>query len=256
MRVIAIVAGMLISAAFVRPVAAQDAQAMTPAEFAAACAPTSASTNAAHALRVLGSQDTVPRTIFGQWDLLVIKGGSDAGVQVGATFFVRRESNAGAAYGLPTQDDVLTDGWIRVVAVNDSTSIAHVEHVCNAIYIHDYLEPFNPPQVLQTADGPIEPDFGALARVVGAPDAHRLAGTNEYTMIDKGSEDGVQAGTRFAFFRDLTAMDPLLAAPGGTPLTPVGEGVVISASANRAMVRIVRARDAVLDGDYAAPAKQ
>jgi len=256
-RVTAIVAGMLTSVAFVAlPVVAQDLPAMTPAELAAACAPTSASTSAAHALRVLGGQDTVPRTIFGQYDLLVIKGGSDAGVQVGAQFFLRRASNAGAAYGLSSHDDILTDGWIRIVAVNDSTSIARVERVCNAIYADDYLEPYSPPQPTQAADGPIEPDFGAMARVLGAPDAHRLAGTNEYTMIDKGSEDGVQTGARFAFFRDLTAMDPLLAAPSGTPLTPVGEGVVISATGNRAMVRIVKARDAVQDGDYAAPAKQ
>ena len=256
MRVISIVAGTLTSIALSVPVAAaQDRPAMTPAEHAAACAPTTSSSQAPHALRVVGGQDTVPRTIFGEYDTLVINGGSDAGVQLGAEFYLRRDSGGGAAYGLPSDRDILTDGWVRIVAVSGSTSVAQVERMCGAIYSNDYLEPYTPPQVLQPPDKPMQPDFGDLAHVLGAPDAHRLAGANDYAIIDRGSEDGVAPGARFEFYRDLTALDPLLAAPAGSPLTMIGEGIVISSTSDRSIVRIVQSREAVQNGDYAAPEK-
>ena len=258
MRVISIVAGTLTSIALTAPMAvaqSQDLPAMTPAEITAACAPTTSSSQAPHALRVVGGQDTVPRTIFGEYDTLVINGGSDAGVQLGAEFYLRRDSGGGAAYGMPSDRDILTDGWIRIVAVSASTSVARVERMCGAIYSNDYLEPYTPAPVLATPDTPMQPDFGDLAHVLGAPDAHRLAGANDYAIIDRGSEDGVAPGARFEFYRDLTALDPLLAAPAGSPLTAIGEGIVISSTSDRSIVRIVRSREAVQNGDYAAPEK-
>jgi hypothetical protein len=236
---------------------AQDSPAMTSAEIAAACAPPAAQSNAAHALRVVGSQDTVPRSVFGRADLLVISGGTGEGVQLGAKFFLRRASASNQLYGMPAGGDLVTDGWIEIVAVNDSTSIARVTGLCGAIYTSDYLEPFAPPTVLAQADEPLTPNFDALGRVLGGSDGRTLTAINQFAIIDQGSEQGLQPGSRFAIYRDLTSgVDPLLAAPQGTPLTSIGEGVVLSATGNRAVVRIVRARDAVRTGDYVAPQKQ
>jgi len=234
---------------------AQDAPAPSSAEMAAMCAPPPIATGAAHALRVIGAQDTIPRTIFGLRDLLIVEGGTEAGVQLGAEFYVRRPSATRDTDGRQHPANIVTDGTIKIVAVNDTTSIAQVERVCGAIFSNDYLEPFAAPAIPAAAEGALEPDFSALAHVLGGDDGHRLAGTNQFAIIDRGSEDGVQPGARFAVYRDLTSGDPLLAAPAGTPLSAIGEMVVISTNGNRSVAWIVRARDAVQTGDYAAPAK-
>src|SRR5687767_7559185 len=50
------------------------------------------------AYRVIGSQDTVIRSLLGPGDTLVISGGSNAGLQSGQRYFVRRlvQSRAGS----------------------------------------------------------------------------------------------------------------------------------------------------------------
>ena len=236
--------------------AAQDAPSLSPADVAAACAPTTNATREPHALRIVATQDTIPKTVIGTADLLVVNGGTDAGVDVGARFFVRRRSTTVQAFGVAETNDIVTNGWIRVVAVNESTSIARVERLCGPIYVDDYLEPFTPPQTVAAAEAPIEPDFSSLGRVLTGADGHTLTGINETAIIDRGAEQGLQPGSRFAIYRDLTTgMNPLTVAPSGTPLTPIGEGVVLSTTGDRSVVRVVRARDAVRTGDYVAPAK-
>jgi hypothetical protein len=224
---------------------------------AAMCTPPADSSRAAHALRVAGSQDTVPRTIFGKGDLLVINGGTGAGVQLGAQFFVRRVSTTGQTYQMAGAHDVITDAWVQIVAVNDATSLASVQGLCGPIYVDDYLEPFATPQPIAAEQGPLDPDFANLGHVLSGADGHTLTAVDQIAILDRGAEQGLQPGSRFAIYRDLTAgVDPLLAAPAGTPLASIGEGVVLTATGNRAVVRIVRARDAVRAGDYVAPAKR
>lgn len=247
----------------VSPVAAQsDAPpALTPAQIALACAPPAVPTRAAHALRVVGAQDTAARTIFDEHDLLIVNGGTAAGVQLGAVFFARRSPSYAAmpTYGMmSSRGSTLTDGWMEIVSVNDTTSIARVDHLCGAIFADDFLEPFAAPQPApeQTADHALEPDFKSLARVVSGDGDRPLAAIGEVMMLDQGSEDGVRSGARFAIYRDLTAdRSPILAAPKGTPLTPIAEVVVVSTGSKRSLARIVQARDAVFSGDYAAPEK-
>src|SRR5687768_12747131 len=67
-----------------------------------ACAPGLAAPTTADtvppAYRVIGSQDTVIRSLLGPGDTLVISGGSNAGLEKGQRFFVRRlvKSRAGS----------------------------------------------------------------------------------------------------------------------------------------------------------------
>ncbi len=248
-----LVVGLLASTIAV-PAAAQES-AVSRVDAAAVCAPPAVNTRAAHELRVIGAQDTTPRTVLGPRDLIMISGGSQAGVQLGAEFFVRRTPPPGGLWGNADEGGVETDGVIQVVAVNDTTSMARVERSCGAMFAGDFLEPFVAPSLPAVSDEPIEPDFSSLAHVLGASGGKTMAGLNEVALIDSGTENGVQPGARFAIYRDLTSADPLLAAPAGTPLTPIGEVIVISAGADRSVVRVTRARDAIFSGDYAAPQK-
>lgn len=224
---------------------AQTGDTLSPLEMAVACAPPPSSDNApADALRIIGSQDAVPRSLFGNRDLLVIGGGTSAGVQLGQQFFVRRTIHFGASQrGRGTK----TLGWVRVVAVNESTAIATVDHVCGGMVVGDYLGPFVAPVLpanIERDEAPGQPDFTTLRHIVVGNEDRTSVGAGDFVLIDWGTEQGLTAGARFAIYRDVGV--------SGLPLASVGEGVVISTGSAMALTRITRSRDAVFSGDYVA----
>lgn len=200
-------------------------------------------------LRIVGAQDSVPRLLFGNRDLLVISGGTDAGVLLGQRYFTRRPivSGGGMAERRPIPR---TTGWIRIVAANETTAIATVEVACDGLMVGDYLEPFVEPVIPTGADRVDtsgELDFNDLGRIMFGNEARRTGAIGDFMLIDRGSDNGVEPGARFAVYRDLRV--------DGVPLTSIGEGVVISTAATRSLLRIVTARGAVETGDYVVPRK-
>jgi hypothetical protein len=263
-RIPSTIVALVASALGIVPAAAAQADAtaaLSPAEIATACAPPVAATHAAHALRVIGAQHKTPRTIFDDRDFLIVNGGTAAGVQVGSVFFVRRTSDFGTAYmgnGTDSPVSTITDGWIRIVSVNDTTALARAEHVCGAIFAGDVLEPYAAPQVaveLPPGPTPTEVDFQHLGRVVSGAAGRRIASAGEFAIFDNGDAQDLRPGARVAIYRDLTHPSSSLMAPAGTPLTAIAEAVVVSTSGGRTLARIVRGRDAVETGDYVALAK-
>lgn len=214
----------------------------------------------AHPLRVTGAQDTVARQMFNQRDLLVINSGTNAGVQLGQEFFVRRGIRWGMPYGARPQG-VSTVAWIRVVAVNNTTAIASVQHACDAILLNDYLEPFVMPAVLpgtEQNNTAGELDFTTLAHIVVGAENRRSAATGDLMVMDRGADQRVAPGTRFAIYRDLRR--PLVAGYRDPripdlPLAAVGEAVVMTVGATTSVVRVTQTRDAVRAGDYLVPRK-
>jgi hypothetical protein len=241
---------MIVVTLSVTPVSAQIAPILTPVEAALICGPQpDAKPPAANALTVRGAQDPRPRGMYSQRDLLVIDGGTGAGVQLGQEFFVRR----GLRFGMPytaVPKNASTVAWIRIVAVNDTTSIAAVQHTCDAILRDDYLEPFVMPRVPAGIERDVttgELDFTMLSRVLGGAENRQSGGVGDFMLMDGGSEQGIAPGARFAVYRDVHV--------GGMPLSSVGEAVVVTTGATRSVVRLTQTRDAVQAGDYLVPRK-
>ena len=241
----------VLTAAFVALMAgaagAQTDTPLTPTQIAIGCAPKPSLDGPPNGARhVIGGQDTVPRRVFGNRDLLVVDGGTQAGVQLGQQFFVRRENR----YALPAYTHghtATTEGWIRIVAVNESTAIATVDRACGVITAGDFLEPFVVPVAPPDAgrDERVgEPDFTTLARVVVGNDDRLSAAPGDFVLIDHGDQHGLTAGARFAIYRDVGI--------NGMPLASIGDGIVIATGNSVAVTRITRARDAVISGDYVA----
>jgi hypothetical protein len=218
---------------------------LSPLAVAVACAPPPSFDNApAKALRIVGSQDSTPRALFGDRDLLVVSGGTAAGVQLGQQFFIRRQNMSGGRWA---QRGAMTLGWLRVVAVNDTSAVGLVDHVCDGIVVDDYLEPFAVPDVagaFEKNDTPAEPDFGLLGHVVGGSEDRNAVGAGDLVLIDWGQDQGLTPGARFSIYRDVGI--------AGLPLTSIGEGVVVSTGSAMALTRVTRARDVVYSGDYIA----
>jgi hypothetical protein len=234
-----------------RPASAQSgAPALSPFELAVACAPPPAlALPEGRTLHVAGAQDTVRRSVYGPHDLLILDGGTQSGVQLGQQFFVRRPTYAGTSdHSRPLA--ILTLGWIRIIAANDATAIASVDHFCGAIYQDDYLEPYAAPSLpagLDKEDLSGTLDFTAMGRVISGVDSHATGGPREFFMLDHGSDQGLKVGSRFAVYRDVKEK--------GLPLASVAEGVVVSASGSMSIARLTRSRDAVIAGDYVVPRK-
>jgi hypothetical protein len=220
---------------------------MSAIDVTVACsAPASLSHPATSAPRVIGSQDTYARTLFGPHDLLVINSGLGSGIQLNQRFFVRRANTFGTAYGHSTLTS-RTLGWIRIVAVDNATAVAAVEQACDGIMVQDYLEPFVAPNVpveaTTTADvNRGEPDFSVLSRVIAGRDDRLTAAPGDLVMIESGVGSTLTAGTRLAIYRDVRMT--------AVPLVKVGDAVVVTVGDTVAPARIMRARDSVQTGDY------
>jgi hypothetical protein len=241
---------LLVGFAAAPALAQSEPEVLSSMQVALACAPPATLEGAApDALRIIGVQDTHARTTYGPPDLLVIGGGRNAGVQLGQQFFIRRPIRFGTG-GTRHPVGIRTAGWIRVAAVNDTTAIATIEHVCDAIYQNDYLAPFAMPSMPADADRPEtagELDFSSLSRVVAGNENRRTAGSGDFMLMDHGGDQGIIAGQRFAIYRDVGAT--------GVPLAAIGEATVMNVGKDMALVRVDRTRAAVYTGDYLVPRK-
>jgi hypothetical protein len=223
--------------------------ALSAAEVAVACAPSLTvvpERPIAYQLRIVGAQDTVPRTLFSNLDVVVISGGIRDGVQLNQQYAIRRPYVFGRkSKGL--LQTIHTTGWLRVVAVNETTAIAQIEHICDGVLAGDHLEPFVAPGPV--AGGEINTaanlDFSSLGRVIFGDEQRRIAGPGDFMMLERGNAP-LATGTRVAVYRDPHSP--------GIPLTAIGEGVIVSVGDTQ-LLRVTAGRDAVAGGDYIVPHK-
>jgi hypothetical protein len=244
--------GLITTIAFTLTAAAASAQTsgdqLSPLQKGIACAPpVTYFEPAPDTIRIRSSQTTEPRTIIGSPDMLVLSAGTSRGLAIGQRYFVRRVR---AALRGERGRVVNTSGWISIVAVNDATAIASVLNACGAVSEGDFLEPFvapEPPQNAEQVDTSGQLDFTAPARVLYGADGHERLAVGDFVLIDRGADQAVATGSRFAFYRDPRAP--------GMPLVAIGEAVVVSVGPAMALVRVNAASAEVQTSDYAVPRK-
>ena len=248
-RVVALAAAFALAAS---GAAAQTADKLTSVQVAVACAPPPVLASVpTEASRIIGSQDSVNRNVFGTPEVLIVSGGTDRGMVLGQEYFVRRVARTAETYRDKLPHQVYTVGWLRVVAVNETTTIASVDHACGDILVGDFLEPFQmpelPPGDITAVDTTHEPDFTSISKVLYGSEARRSGGAGEFMLIERGMNQDVAVGGNYAIYRDLKT--------AGTPLSSIGEATVVSVGPTMALIRINRSRDAVFSGDLAVPRK-
>ena len=245
MRPVRCLLALVVASLFVSATAsAQPAERrLNPLEVQVACGPPPSLDVPAAPLRIVGSQDPVNRWVFGTGEPLVLDGGSAKGVQLGQQFIIRHPRKATGDHDRIVA--VQTGGWLSIVAVNEKTSIAKVEHFCDAITTGDYVEPFLAPSIPDGTDRDVasgELDFSTLGRILNGPEDTNSGAVGGLMLIDPGTIESLQPGARFAVYRD-----PHVA---GLPLASVGEGVVLSVGKSMVLTKITRSPDAIVTGDY------
>jgi hypothetical protein len=210
-------------------------------------------------LRVVGVQDLTHRDLLAPPDVLVISGGSNAGVQAGQRYFVRRVRTYLTDTSRPAT--IITAGWVEIQGVDTMVSTATIVHSCDGILLDDYLEPFVEPTVPARPLSGNVPQYENMGHIMTGIEGLHTAGTGNYMTIDRGTEAGVVVGQRFLVFRDkrnlrveTTGRSPVFAElVKQSPLVEIGEALVISVRPNDSTVRITVAKTAITTGDLIAP---
>ena len=212
-----------------------------------ACAPRRAAGGPLSPFTLVGSQEGSLKNLLGPGDSLVIGAGTDQGLAVSQQYFVRRtfiprysdRSDPKAALGLKTA------GWIRIVATQRMAAVATVVHACAGFELGDHLDPFELPRVPPL--GPSgEADYADPdpATVLFGRDGSSVVSTNEFLVIDRGTNQGTMLGQRFTIYREG-------AGPTG-PVIELAEAAIVLVSPDSATARVLRIRDIVYSGDLAA----
>lgn len=213
------------------------------------------------ALRVVGVQDPAIRGLLGPGDTLVISGGSNAGLQPGQRYFVRRLITAVATTGPTPPPTIHTSGWVQILGVDTMVSTASVVHACEGILFDDYLEPFVSPMIAARPLPGSMPQYDNMGHIMTGIEGVHTAAPGNVITIDRGSNSGVVLGQRYIVFRNkrdqhidtMGRSKAFAAMANNAPLVEVGEVLVIAVRPEDATVQVVTARDAIAYGDMIAP---
>ena len=222
------------------------AAAHLPAEvIGLACAPMAALEIPNTPLRVTGGQDASIRHTHAEGDLITINAGSQNGIEIGQEYYTRRVLIAEREKITPTTPaTVLTSGWIRVYAVEETLSLATITHNCDTIDIGDHLEPFALPTVPTAASNKPKPERDNYARVLTGESRKRLFGKGDYFLLDRGSNQGVKPGAQFVLYRNKQQPENFL--------YDLGEAVAVDVKADSSTLLVTVSRDAIMEGDLVA----
>jgi hypothetical protein len=204
------------------------------------CGPAKAGRNAESFGTIRSRRHAAENELYAEGDELVIDGGTGRGIEVGRNFVVRRVYRAGGPQGAATAEH--SAGLIQIVEANERTSVAVVVYACDELMRGDALAAFNPEPI--RAPEPLgTPAYDNAARVLFGDLGQELGVPRRLMVIDRGRDNGVQAGQRLTLFRRQRSGAPSV----------VGDAVVVAVRLDSATIRVVRAVDAITSGDWAAP---
>ena len=213
------------------------------------------------ALRVIGAQNPANRDLMGPGDTLVVSGGSNAGMEVGQRYFVRRQmTTLGAPIEVPKT--IHTAGWVQVLGVDTMVATATLVQACgDGVLLDDYLEPFVAPMIAARPTAGTTPHYENMGRIMTGTEGITTGATGQVMTIDLGSNSGIALGQRFLVFRDkrkdrveVTGRSQVFAESlAKQPLLQVGEVMVVGVRPDDASVQIIASTDAISTGDLVAP---
>src|SRR5688572_2270292 len=218
---------------------------LSPEVLSLACSPGAALEPPSMSLRVTGGQDSFVRRIHSPGDLVTINAGRNNGIEVGQEYFVRRlQVDRRAPVTRDTPATIRTTGWIKVYAVDDEMSLVTVTHACDTIEVDDYLEPFKLPVVPTVSQDRPKPERDNYGKVIVGSDRRTSFGKGDYFVINRGTDYGIEVGSKVVLYRDKKMDQNFLFA--------IGEGIATEVKENVATVMVTQSLDAIESGDYVA----
>jgi hypothetical protein len=201
--------------------------------------------------RIVNAEKERNQSMFMAGDVVYIDIGAENGVQAGMEFTIVRPSRLVNRWG--SERDIQgriyqTPGRVRVLCVQEKSSITEIIYSCNEAEVGDFVAPFEPipvPLVRRTRPATIcdTPNGKPIGHVVATRDAVTPVGTDTIVFLDLGEQDGLNPGDF------LTVYHPSTQAAGVR--TVLGEAAILT-TRNRSSVAIITSMvDFIAVGDAA-----
>lgn len=192
--------------------------------------------------RIFGSEEDGHKDGLATGDVVYLNRGSEDGVSPGDSFYTQREVDFTAGR---RGSYIRRSGWLRILAVQEETSMAEIVQACLDVKVGDYLKPFEPIPVplLPFEDPPnrLTPETGRLrGRIEASLDDLATLGQGYLVSINVGQEDGVVPGNVFTIFRYVY---------DDAPRKVLGTLAVLTVQREHATARIMESFDYILTGD-------
>jgi len=196
-------------------------------------------------LHILAPHGDDARELSYRSDVVVLSGGTPAGLMPGQRFFTRRfrAPRSGETVSAKDRGSIRTSGWLTVIAADEHSALARIDYACDGVASGDYLDAYVEPVLPATPAAATQTDFSNMGHVLSGVDQRESFGAGDMLSIDRGASGGLAVGTRIAFYRDRQ---------NGTPLVELGTGIVLEVAQETAKVVVEKARYGVTTGDYVA----
>ena len=234
--------------------------------------------------RLISGEQDIYKIVFARGEYVYLNQGADKGVKEGDRFMVFRqesdplkiewfkgETKLQKAMGISYSDL----GHVRVVKVNQNTSIAQITFSCAYMQRGDIIRPY-----VERPVGPFKESgqFDHFAPVSGKPVAMVVVGREfaqsfgrgDAVYVNLGSSQGVKVGDYIRMFRYQGRDKETMPSPegyqyklfgfGSTPVRykwsdlpreVLGEGIVLNTSKNSSTVLLTYSSTEIFAGDYA-----
>jgi len=195
--------------------------------------------------RIAGRE--LERIAVGQGDVVYINQGRLQGVEPGSEWGIVRHTRQvrHPATGADLGTYVRRLGRVRVLAVQDETSIGLIEMACEDVRQDDELVLWQEIPIPRMSSMPefdrydVEPSGGEAGYVVAVADEITAVGEGHVIQIDLGDTVGVQPGEVLSLYRDN----------GELPRLMLGQAVILTVESGTSTVRITESVRESMVGD-------
>jgi hypothetical protein len=199
--------------------------------------------------RIVNAEKERNQSMFMAGDVIYIDIGAENGVQAGMEFTIVRPSRLVNRWGSEREVQgriYMTPGRVRVLCVQERSSITEIIYSCNEVEVGDFVAPFEPipvPLVRRTRPATIcdTPNGKPIGHVVDTRDAVTPVGTDTIVFLDLGEQDGLNPGDF------LTVYHPSTQAQGVR--TVLGEAAILTTRTRSAVAIITSMVDFIAVGD-------
>jgi hypothetical protein len=159
--------------------------------------------------RLVNAEKEQNQTMFMAGDVMYIDAGSESGVTPGMEFTIVRPTRLVNRWGSEREHVgriYMTPGRLRVICVQEKTSIAEIVYSCNEVDLGDFVSPFEPiPVPLVRRTTPVTlcdaPNGKPIGHIVDTRDAVTPIGATTVVFLDLGEADGLSPGDFLTVYR-------------------------------------------------------
>jgi len=191
-------------------------------------------------LKIIGAERESEKTMLSDSDVIYLNKGNDGDAKPGQIFWVLEIRDELRGYG----PMAFGKGRARVQYDDNGTTVAVVEHSCDAVRIGYYLVPFKGREGMTGKDlgydvPPVEADEVKGSLIYLQNNLRQIA-SYHWALIDLGAEQGIKVGQQMILYR-RTGED--------LPVQILGNCIVIDVKSQTSTIKVLSCRDVIRKGD-------